>query len=185
MVARGRTRGVFNPTVLMWISREVSAASEAELCAMREQNFVDGSPEAILWRAWFSGIRCNGEAPLGELLVAIWMLHEEAGDLDESSDIAAQIAASTFGARGYGSWLLTARSWLSIWDCDDDHPVLAKGTLETLCSATSLQVACRSLAAGATGCSYPAGFAVAARVAGRVEAPRHDGGDSQSRLESL
>lgn len=154
--ARG-TQPVYDPKALRWIIAELVAADPRELRARAVWQPTGSAGADLLAAAWFPWLRSARRATARDVLLAIWLLHEDFHGADaafnDSARILAGITALGYATSPEGGWLPKLDRWCQIWDVPDTHPAVqtashSPSTLRSL-FATNLGLTATEWLAGA------------------------------------
>ena len=128
----GAARGgepVFDPKALRWMIAELVAADQSELDVRASWTPTGSSGADLLASAWFPWLRSpTGRPTMGDVLRAIWLLHEDfhgsEASFTDPDGILAGITALGYSTPQEGGWLPKLERWSRIWDVDDSHPAV-------------------------------------------------------------
>lgn len=116
------------PRCVRWLLCELAAADHDDLAAARRWSPPVNGDADLMARSWFRCLRSDSRPTTGELLSAIWLLHEDYHGCEPTSnetvDLLAMVSAVSFDARSPGTWADTLDRWLAIWSVPDAHPTV-------------------------------------------------------------
>lgn len=116
-------RPLYYSKAIRWIMREIAAASHTgEWNDLRTS--IPTSAEEMLGRGWFKTWSSPSSPAFGEILAAIWILHDEHNWEFTTENPSVSLARASFGTHDSRTTLGVARRWLHMWQCADDHPAL-------------------------------------------------------------
>jgi hypothetical protein len=117
---------ILNPRAVLWVLRELLAASDDERMAAGQ---VDpGSGAWVICQAWFPRLRSGDVPGKSEVLLATWLAHEMFHGGARADDGAGGLMSLTtslaYRFHRPGRWTRELDRWHRVWMTDDDHPAV-------------------------------------------------------------